>query len=674
MMRTTRIVRGSCHHDCPDTCVWDVTVVDGRAVRLRGNDDHPTTRGQLCPKVNRFLDRVHHPDRLTSPLRRVGAKGGGEYETIGWDEAIEAIAHHLRTLIAGPGPASILQFSFDGTQGVIQKGVLADRFFAAIGAADVRRHLCGVTAWLGAADVSGQPFGIDPEDLVHARHIILWGTNTYLTNRHLWPFIEQARGAGATITVIDPIRTSTAERADEFLQIRPGTDVALVLAMIHVLDRDGLLDAGWIRDHTSGWAELQASAAAMTPSLAAPIVGISAARIEALAHSYVANRPSAIRVLVGPEHHEHGRDIMRAIAILPALTGAWRDVGGGLARSTQIYFDTALGRPADADPARRRFNMARLGEVLTDRSLDPPIEALVVHNSNPAVICPDQNAVMAGLAREDLFTVVIEQFMTDTARHADIVLPTTTQIEHLDLGIAWGHLYLSLNQPAIEPIGDTLPNTEIFRRLATAMGLDQPGLQDSDETLIRQLLDSGHRWLDGITYERLQERTWCRLAVPRGHRPNVDEPTGTADGRLRLGRLAHRAGRETPDGDGRPRHPLVLLSRKQYLGFLNANYGGFDDHLPIEAEPLLQISGVDADDRGLVSGDRVRVFNDRGSLSLVCTHSDDVQPGVVAIPFGWWHRHSSDQRGVNALTNPAVPSDDLGSAAFHDTLVEVEKH
>ncbi|MEO1060603.1 MAG: molybdopterin-dependent oxidoreductase [Actinomycetota bacterium] len=664
------IVRGSCHHDCPDTCVWDVTVEDGRAVRLRGNADHPTTRGQLCPKVNRFLDRVHHPDRILTPLRRAGRKASGEYEPISWDEAISTVADGLRRAADRHGPASILQFSFDGTQGVIQKGVMADRFFDALGASDIGRDLCGVTAWLGAADVSGLPYGIDPEDLRHARNIILWGTNTHLTNRHLWPVIDEARAAGAHVTVVDPIRTSTAEKADDHIQLRPGTDVALVLGMIGVLDRDGLLDDAWLAEHTSGSAELLADARSLPLDEAARITGIDAGRIAALAHAYVERRPSAIRVLVGPEHREQGREIMRSIALLPALTGAWRDVGGGLARSTQIYFETALAYPGDR-PDRPRINMARLGEALTGDS----ISALVVHNSNPAVICPDQNRVLAGLRRDDLFTVVVEQFLTDTALHADIVLPTTTQIEHLDLGIAWGHLYLALNQPAIAPLGEALPNTEIFRRLGAEMGLDDPGLRDSDEELVRQLLDSDHPWLDGISYERLVEETWARLAVPAGHRPNVDAAPATDDGRLRLGSLVHHPGAETPDGDPElaARFPLALISRKQHTKFLNANYGGFERHLPSEGEPRLQINAADAAARGIGEGDRVIVRNDRGSLTLTAAITDVVAPGVVAVPFGWWNRHSPDGRGVNALTNPTPPADDRGSAAFHDTLVEVER-
>ena len=610
-----------------------------------------------------------------------------------WDEALDETATRLTELIDTVGPASILPYSFDGTQGVIQKGILADRFFATIGASDIRRHLCGVTAWMGAADVSGLPYGIDPEDLRHARTILLWGTNTHLTNRHLWPVIEEARAAGATVAVIDPIRTSTAQRADEHYQIRPGADVALVLAMVAVADRDGLLDEDWLATNTTGWAELRKSAHALSLDEAATITGLPVARIEHLAHRYATGQPSAIRVLVGPEHREHGREIMRAIALLPAVTGAWRHPGGGLARSTQVYFETALNYPPPPEqdperPSRRQFNMALLGQTLTRTDLDPPIGALLVHNSNPAVICPDQNAVLAGLRRPDLFTVVIEQFLTDTARYADLVLPATTQIEHLDLGIAWGHLYLSLNQPAIAPVGRCLPNTEIFRRLAARMDLDShPDLFDDDETLIRQLLDSDHPWLDGITYERLAADGWARLAIAPGHRPNVDTRPDTPDGRLTLGPLDHLPATESADGVAAARaggappgaatrfgsYPLTLLSRKQHVGFLNANYGTFPAHLPTPPEPRVEVHPVDAAARGIGEGDRVSVHNGRGSLTLTATVSEAVQPGVVAIPFGWWHRHTPDQRGVNALTNPAPPGDGIGSAAFHDTLVEVER-
>ncbi|MEL7156963.1 MAG: molybdopterin-dependent oxidoreductase [Actinomycetota bacterium] len=671
------VIRGSCHHDCPDTCVWDVTVADGRAVRLRGNTEHPTTRGELCPKVNRLLDRVYHPDRLRQPLRRTGPKGSGRFAPLSWDEAIAEIADRLSSTMGRHGGEAILPFSFDGTQGVIQKGVMADRFFAALGTSDIDRHLCGVTAWLGAAEVSGLPFGIDPEDLRQARTIILWGTDTVVTNRHLWPVIDEARAAGAVVITVDPVRSATAQRSDHHLAIRPGTDVALVLALIAVLDRDGLLDRRWLDDHTTGADALLRSARALPLDEAATITGIDEATIEWLAHRYVAAQPSAIRVLVGPEHRQHGRDIMRAIALLPAIAGTWRRAGGGLARSTQVYFEAALNYPDGPDPARRRFNMAALGEILTDRTLDPLIEVLIVHNANPAVICPDQNRVVKGLERNDLFTVVIEQFMTDTARHADIVLPATTQIEHLDLGIAWGHLYLSLNRPAIAPVGEARPNTEIFRQLARALDLDDPGLADDDETMIRQLLDSEHPWLAGIDYERLLRDGWARLAVPTGHRPNVDRAADTPDGRLRLGPLRYRPADESPrpaaaDGtDGSSRHPLQLLSRKRHLKFLNANYGGFEAHLPGDGRPTVQLHPQDAAARGIEPGDAVVVHNDRGRLTLTADVTEETPTGVVVIGFGWWHHHTPEGRGVNALTNPGTPADGQGSAAFHDTMVEV---
>jgi anaerobic selenocysteine-containing dehydrogenase len=521
--------------------------------------------------------------------------------------------------------------------------------------------------------VLGHALGIDPESLRSARTIVLWGTNTRITNRHLWPALEEARAAGASIIVIDPVRTDTARHADDHLQLRPGSDVALVLGLIHVLDRDGLIDAVWIDDHTDGWGELQASARPWTPERAALATGISADRIESLAQRMATQRPTGIRVLIGPEHRENGFEIMRAVAMLPAVLGSWQDVGGGLARSTGEWHTTALALDADRPP-RRAVNMAALGAVLTNpTSLDPPIEMLVVHNSNPAVTLPDQNRVIEGLEREDLFTVVIDQFITDSARFADIVLPATTQIEHLDLASAWGHFYLALNQPAIAPVGESLPNTEIGRRLAAALGLDDPSLQQSDDELIRGLLDSGHPLLDGITYERLATEGWARLSVPDGARPHVDPIPGIASGRMHLGRLEHRIGSETPDGDAglAKRYPLQLISRKQHPKFLNSNYGGFGAHLPSSGAPTLQIHPYDARGRGVSSGDSVIVHNDRGELTLVVEVSDDLQPGLVAIPFGWWLRSTAEGRAVNALTNPRLPDDGRGSAFFHDTLVEV---
>ena len=665
-------VLGACHHDCPDTCSWQVTVVDGVATRLVGNPDHPFTRGTLCPKVNRFLERVYHPDRVLTPLRRRGPKGSGEFEPITWDEAIRSVSGRMQALIEAGKAESILQFSFAGTQGMIQMGLMLDALFDAIGASDVHRELCGTTATVAAAKVLGRPFGVDPESLRHSKTIVLWGTNTRITNRHLWPIIEEARAHGAQVIVIDPVRTDTARQADAFFQLKPGSDVALVLGLVHVLDRDGLVDTAWLDEHTVGWDELRASSTAWTPRKAADATGIAAERIEWLAHRMATETPTGIRVLIGPEHRENGEDIMRAVAMLPAVLGSWREVGGGLARSTARWFSTALNEPTHR-PRRRTVNMASLGEVLAEpTALDPPIELLVVHNSNPAVILPDQNRVVRGLERPDLFTVVIEQFLTDTARYADIVLPATTQIEHLDLADAWGHLYLALNQPAIEPLGEALPNTEIARRLAAALGLDDPLLQMTDEQLVRSLLESDHPFLEGIDYDRLAAQGWARLAVPDGARPHVDPIADIPTGPMRLRAVEHRPGRETPENADH-RFPLGLISRKQHPKFLNTQYAGFPRHHPTSGAPHLQIDPADAAARGIESGDVVRVHNDRGSLTLTAEVTDDLQPGLVAIPFGWWHRSSPEGRAVNALTNASVAPGGRGSAFFHDTLVDVTR-
>ena len=635
--------------------------------------DHPVTQGTLCPKVNRFLDRVYHPERLLHPLRRIGPKGSGDFEVIDWQTAIGEIAPRMRTLIDAGRATAILQFSFAGTQGVIQMGTMLDRLFDVIGASDVRRELCGTTSRLGAAQVLGQPFGIDPMSLRHARTIVLWGTNTRITNRHLWPTIEQARRDGACIIAIDPVRTDTARAADIHLKIRPGSDVALVLGVIHVADRDGLLDATWLREHTTGWDELRASASDWSPERAARATGIDAERITWLAHRMTTEQPTGIRTLIGSEHRRNGQEIARAIASLAAVLGTWQRIGGGLARSTSAWSAAALAKPRR--PIRRSFNMARLGEVLTSPSAGPSIDLLFVHNSNPASILPDQNRVIAGLEREDLFTVVVEQFLTDTARYADIILPATTQLEHLDLADSWGHLYLALNQPAIAPRGEALPNTEIARRLARALELDDPVLHLDDEALVRAALDSGSPLLDGITYELLQDQGWARLSVPTDARPHVDALPEVPVTEMRLGPLEHLLGSETVGG-GSPlesRYPLALISRKQHPKFLNANYGGFPDHYPSIGEPTLQIHADDAAPRGIADGDQVLVANDRGELTLRAEISEDMQPGLVATAFGWWNRCTPQDRSVNALTNATVPDDDRGSAAFHDTLVEVRR-
>ena len=654
---------GACHHDCPDTCAWEVTVVDGLATGLRGQAGHPVTRGSLCPKVNRYLERVYHPDRVLTPLRRVGPKGSGQFESISWSDAIEIVAGQIRTRCEGGHPETILQYSFAGTQGLVQMGTTIDRLFDVIGAHDIRRELCGVTAFRGAASVMGTPYSIDPESMRHARTIVLWGTDTRVTNRHLWPAIEAARHAGAMIVAIDPVRTETARAADLHLQVRPGSDVALVLGLLHVLDRDGLVDEPWIEQQTKGWEQLRASAQEWAPERAAAASGLSATAITELAHRLATQTPTAVRTLIGPEHREGGQEILRAITMLAAVLGGWREVGGGLVRSTAAWPAAALA----ATPRIRRpqVNMARLGEVLINGGID----MLVVHNCNPAVVVPDQNRVIEGLERDDLFTVVIEQFITDTAAYADVVLPSTTQIEQLDLVPSWGHLYLALNRPAIEPLGEALSNSEIARRIGRALELEDELLYRSDEQVIRDALASGHPLLDGISYESLEQSGWQRLHVSPQARLYSDPIDGVAVSTLRLGALDAGEPAVRPTGAA---YPLNLISRKQNRAFLNAHYGGFDRHFPPAGEPMVQIHGDDASSRGISTGDRVRIFNERGELTMTAQISDQLQAGLVAIPFGWWHRSTPEGRAVNALTNAAVRDDDRGSAYFHDTFVEIE--
>ena len=483
-----RTVHGTCHHDCPDSCGWTVTVDDSVAepvaVKFRGDPDHPYSKGELCPKVNRFLDRVYSPDRILHPLRRVGPKGSGEFEQISWDDALAEIATRLKDLVDIHGAEAVLPFSDAGNQSVLALQGLSSRFFNHLGASRLVRAICGPTVGAGVSMTNGSSLGMDPLEIRHAKLIILWATNTKLTNRHLWPTIEEARADGAKVVVIDPIRTATADASDWFLQPRPGTDIALMLAIMHVLIRDGLVDDAWVTAHTIGFDELAESVADWTPERAATATGLDVADIETLAREYGTIRPVAIRTLIGGEHHENGAMFYRTMACLPALVGAWNDRGGGLARSVgswhgQLIDERALERPdLLGDRSPRWFNMSRLGEVLTEA--DPPVHALLVWNSNPLVIVPNAELTRRGLERDDLFTIVHEQFITDTARYADIVLPATTQIEATDVVPAWGHLWMGWNEAAIEPLGESVSNSELFRRIARAMELTEPSLYDDD--------------------------------------------------------------------------------------------------------------------------------------------------------------------------------------------------
>jgi anaerobic selenocysteine-containing dehydrogenase len=697
----TRTVNGTCHHDCPDSCGWTVTVDDhdhgspAVAVKLRGNEAHPYSAGELCPKVNRFLDRVYSPDRLLHPLRRVGPKGSGEFERITWDEALTEIALRLHDVIDTHGPEAVLPFSDAGNQSLLSMMGLSGRFFGHIGASLLERNICGPTVGAGLRMTNGSGRAMDALELEHSKLILLWGTNTKLTNRHLWPTIEKARANGARIVVIDPIRTITAdaidvERGDQFIQPFPGTDIAMMLAMMHVIIRDGLTNDVWIAEHTLGYDELQQAVADWTPERAAAVTGVAADVITDLAIVYATTRPAGIRTIIGAEHHENGAMFFRTLGCLPALTGAWADRGGGIAKSVGSYSDAlvdanALFRPdLDARPGGhepRTLNMSRLGEILTaehaGEAEGPSVHALVVWNCNPLVIVPNAELIRTGLERDDLFTVVHEQFLTDTARYADIVLPATTQIETDDVVLPWGHLWVGWNSAAIAPLGESVSNTELFRRLASAMGYTEPTLFDDDDTLLSDALPS-------IDLDDLRSTGWVRAPYPDDGRPFGDGEFDTPSGRVEfVSDVLERMGqprvptfvapREGPAGDPEllARYPLQLLTPKHHTRFLNSGYSHLPKHGPAEGGPFVELDQADADRRGLAAGDVARVWNDRASVEVPVKISARLRPGVVAIPFGWWSAAHPDGKVANSLTNDTL-TDWGGGVAYSDTLVQVE--
>jgi len=682
---STTVVDGTCHHDCPDSCGWQVTVTDGVAVKLRGNKDHPYSAGELCPKVNRFLDRVYDPDRILTPLRRTGPKGTGRFEATTWDDALSTIADNLHRVIARHGAEAVMPFSSAGNQSLLSVMGLDGRFFHHMGATRLVRALCGPTVGAGITMTNGTGKTLDGLELRHSKLIILWGTNTRLTNRHLWPTIEAARAAGAKVVVIDPTRTITAESADEFIQPLPGTDVALMLAVMHVLIRDRLIDEEWIGDHTLGFDELAAHVVAWTPVRAGLTCGLDPDVIERLAADYGTIRPAAIRTLIGAEHHTSGAMFHRTLAVLPALVGAWNDVGGGLSRSVGTYQNDVIDEHAVTRPdllegrTPRWLNMSRLADVLTDDHLDPPVKALIVWNANPVVTVPNADAIRRGLTRDDLFTVVHEQFLTDTACFADIVLPATTQIETTDVVTAWGHLWMGWNEAAIAPRGESCSNTELFRRLAGAMGYTEPALFDDDATILAHALGSKE------AVDDLRAASWVRVPYPEDGRPfatgRFPTPSGrvelVSDGLRQLGHPALPTFNPAPEGPGGDadllaRFPLQLLTPKHHGRFLNSSYSHLPKHGPAEGAPFVELDGVDAAARGLADGDLAEVFNDRSCVVVPVRIAGRVRPGVALIPFGWWTSQHPGGRSANALTNDAL-TDWGGGVAYSDTLVQVRK-
>jgi anaerobic selenocysteine-containing dehydrogenase len=653
------VVKGGCPHDCPDTCAWEVTVEDGRAVKLLGARDHPYTRGGLCAKVNHYLDRVYSPDRVLHPMRRVGAKGDGRFERVSWEEALGEIAARFGSILETEGGEAILPYSYAGNMGLIQYAGMDRRFFARLGASRLARTICGDTANAGVAAALGTPTGLLPEDIEQARFIVLWGTNTVVTNLHLWPLIRRARSAGARLVVIDPLRTRTAQEADWHVQPLPGTDAALALGMMHVIVDQGLQDQPYLDAHCNGWPELKQRLAEYPPERAASLTGLPVGEIVRLARAYATTRPALIRTMVGPEKHAGGAAALRTVACLPAVIGSWRERGGGLLHWTRSLFSEALDTRAVGarQPRTRVISMIQIGRALTDESLSPPLRALFVYNSNPAAIAPNSNLVRRGLAREDLFTVVHDLLVTETARYADFLLPAASFVEQMDLLFPWGHTYLTLNRPAIPPREEAVCNTELFRRLAGAMGWREPEFQETDEELIRRALNSSHPYLQGIDFERLWEQGWAPLQLPEDRLPFAQGGFPTPSGKCELFRDPEPR-YLGPPADG---YPLTMLSAKTALHFLNSSYSQVSRHARAEGAPTVSLDPADAAARRISDGALVRVWNDRGSLELQARVGDGVRPGVVAIPHGF---------SANVLTSDGI-ADAGGGGDFYDTRVEV---
>ena len=682
------IVRGACPHDCPDTCAMLVTVERGRATRVAGDPDHPFTRGFLCAKVNRYVERTYHSDRLLHPLRRVGPKGSGRFARISWDEALGETAERLAAIVrSGDGPQAILPYSYAGTMGFVQSSSMDRRFFHRLGASMLDRTICSMAGTVGMRMTVGANIGADAEGIPESDLVLLWGTNTLTSNPHLWPFVLAARERGAPVIAIDPLRTRTAAQCDEWIAIRPGTDAALALGLMHVLFERGLEDQDFLSKHTLGEPQLRERAREYPPDVVARITGVPATSIVSLAERYGHARAAFIRVNYGLQRHAGGGMAVRTIACLPAITGHWRRPGGGVQLSTSANFQfnkQALERP-DLSPPVRTINMIRLGEALTTADAGvggPPVKALVVYNSNPAAVAPDRNAVLRGLARPDLFTVVLEHFQTDTADWADLVLPATTQLEHWDIHFAYGHHYVSLNRPSVAPLGEAKPNSEIFRLLAARMGLTDPVFGDDDLTLIRQALDTNAEKLRGVTMEALLERGWMRLNVPLPYLPFAEGKFLTPSGKCELysERLAQLGLDPVPTfippyefpehvPELARRFPLTLISSPAHQ-FLNTTFVNVDALRRAAREPECVVHPRDAERRGISPGARVVVHNDRGAFTAVARVEETIREGVVWAPSIWWGKYAAD--GANANQTTSQRETDLGHGpVFYDNLVDV---
>ena len=656
-----------------------VTVEAGRVVRIQGDPDHATTLGALCTKVSRYAERSYHAERVLYPMKRVGPKGAGRFERVSWDQALSDIAARLQA-IAAREPEAIVPYSYAGTMGLLQGEGMAARFFHKLGASLLDRTICSMAGGEGLAATYGAKLGMHMRFFGESRLIAIWGSNSIASNLHFWTLAQQAKRAGAKLVCIDPRRTETAEKCHQHIALLPGTDGALALGVMHELITTDRLDHDYIERHVDGFAALRDRALQWPPERAATVCGIRADEVRGLARDLATTKPAAIRLNYGMQRVRGGGNATRLIALLPCLTGAWRHRSGGLLLSSSGWFapfkNPALGRPdLLAGRTPRTINMSTIGDDLlreASAAFGPKIEALIVYNSNPVAVAPESRKVVAGFAREDLFTVVLEHFMTDTADHADYVLPATTQLEHLDVHTAYGHTDVMFNEPAVQPIGEAKPNTQIFRELAARMGLAEACLREGDETLARQALLYDRL---GTSFEALRERGWAALPVPDA--PFASGGFATANGRAQidvpgLGVPDHVPNYEsaTSAPELALRYPLAMISPPA-RNFLNSSFVNVQSLRSIEGEPLLEIHAADAAARGLASGQTVRVFNDRGEYRCKCDVSPRARPGVVNGLGVWWRKFGLAGTNVNELTHQRLT--DIGRApTFYDCLVQVE--
>ena len=680
-----RIVRAACPHDCPDTCAMLVTVENGRATAIRGAPDHPTTGGTLCTKVARYLDRTYSPDRLRYPMRRVGEKGEGRFARISWDEALDEIATRFRAIAESTdGPQAILPYSYAGTMGLLQGSSMDRRFFHRLGASLLDRTICSAAGKAGWAAVIGASVGMDVEEYVNSRLILIWGSNPITSNLHFWTRAQEAKRRGAKLIAIDPYRSATADKCHEHIALLPGTDAALALGIMHVLIGEALIDRDYIDRYTVGFDALAARAREWPPERAASTCGITCDQVVSLARDYGTIKPAAIRLNYGMQRVHGGGNAVRAVACLPALVGAWRDpAGGALLSSSGTYpvNSPALERPDLIRGTPRTINMSAIGDALT-RESDPPVRAIYVYNSNPVAVAPDSSRVVQGFSRTDLFCVVHEIFRTDTADYADILLPATTQLEQTDIHSSYGHLYALANNPAIAPLAEALPNTEVFRRLAARMGFTDACFRDSDDALARQAFRTSDPRMQDFDWDRLKELGWQRLNVPRPYSPFAQGNFPTRSGKCEFWSDTQRTQGNDPLPDylapresaaSNPelarRYPLAFISPPA-RNFLNSSFANLPVFVEEERTPHLDIHPDDATSRGIVTGDPVRIFNDRGSLLAIARVTERARSGVVVAPSVWWRRLAPGGENANAVTSQALT--DLGRAAtFYDCLVEV---